>query len=72
MSTNRIELFQPLNNELKMVALTIPGPAIQELVIFEVKDVHSNPVQNTGNMSPRRPNHEEADPRIISAYCLQV
>ena len=49
-SANRIELCQPLNNGLKMVALTIP--ASQELVIAEVKDVHSNPVQNTGNISP--------------------
>ena len=37
-----------------------------------MKDVHSNPVQNTGNISPCRPNHEEADPRIITEYCLPV
>ena len=53
-----------------MVALTIP--AIQELVIVEVKNVYSNPVQNTGNMSQCRHNHEEADSRIITEYCLQV
>ena len=37
-----------------------------------MKDVHSNAVQNTGNISPRGPNHEEADPRIIIAYCFPV
>ena len=37
-----------------------------------MKDVHSNPVQNTENISPRGPNHEEADPRIIIAYCFPV
>ncbi len=37
-----------------------------------MKDVHSNPVQNTGNILPRGPNHEEADPRIIIADCLAV
>ena len=69
-STNRIELFQPLNNELDMLGLTIP--ASQELVITEVRDVHGNPVQRTGNISPCKPNHEEADPKLITAKCLPV
>ena len=56
------QLFHPLNNELKMVLLT--RPTIQELVVTLFKTLET--YHHVGL------NHEEADPRIITAYCLPV
>ena len=58
-STNTIELFKLLSNELMMV----PIPAGQELVITDGEGVHCNTARNTLDISPC--NHEEADSRIM-------
>ena len=58
-STNKIELFKLLSNELMMVRI----PAGQELVITYGEGVHCNTALNTVNISPC--NHEESYSRIM-------